>query len=322
MNSKQTKILTIGKATQDVFLKSSEFDPKVEGKIAYTHLPLGAKLEVDEVTFATGGNATNVAVTFARQGLHTSYMWALGSDPASTSVLQELDHENVDTSHVIQNERYQAGYSNILLAPSGERTILNHRGISVGPSGQPLELEAIGGFDWVYPTSLGGVELLARIVDVAKKHGTKVMLNPAGSELAHAGKLKAILEDVEILLLNKEEAKLIVEGDTLEELARHATNYCPVVVVSDGPKGVVATDGKTLVRGGLYEDVPVIDRTGAGDAFGGGFVAMYMLGKSLSDCVTFASANSTSVIGKIGAKAGILHKGTRLHDMPLQVTPF
>ena len=61
------KILAIGKGTQDVFLKSDEFDPHKEGKHMYTHLPLGLKMEVEDVHFCTGGNATNVAVTFARQ---------------------------------------------------------------------------------------------------------------------------------------------------------------------------------------------------------------------------------------------------------------
>ena len=146
------KILTIGKATQDVFLKSDEFDPHMEGKVAYTHLPLGAKLEVSDVSFATGGNATNVAVTLARQGIHTSYMWALGNDPASHAVLSELDDEGVDTHLVVQHDQYQAGYSAIMLATSGERTILNYRGVSVGSDGRPLDLEAIEGFDWVYPS--------------------------------------------------------------------------------------------------------------------------------------------------------------------------
>ena len=318
------KILTIGKATQDVFLMSDEFDPHQEGKIAYTHLPLGAKLEVDEVIFDTGGNATNVAVTLARQGIHTSYMWALGNDPASVSILGALDTEGVDTSLVVQDDHYSSGYSCILLATNGERTILNHRGVAARADGRPLRLEAIKDFDWVYPSSLAyaGLDVLSRIVAIAKSGGTKVMLNPAGPELAEAAQLKHILDDVDVLCLNKEEMQLLVEGETLEELARHGTHLCPVVIVSDGPRGVVATDGKTVVTAGMYEDVPVIDRTGAGDAFASGFLSQWARGKSLEDAVVFASANSTAVVTKIGAKAGILHAGVTLHDMPITSKPF
>ena len=318
------KILAIGKATQDVFLKSDEFDPHTEGKVVYTHLPLGVKMEVEDVTFATGGNATNVAVTLARQGLHAEYMWTLGSDPASETVLHDLDREGVDTSHVVTEEHYQAGYSTILIATNGERTILNHRGVSTGKTGKDLDFKAIEEADWVYPTSLanGGIDLLRHIIDHAEKHGTKVMLNPAGPELAEPPKLKALLESVDILCMNKEEMQQVVEGSDLEELVRHALNYVPVAIVSDGPNGVVASDGKTIVRAGMYEDVKVIDRTGAGDAFASGFLSQWIQGKSLKESIIFASANSTSVVTKIGAKPGILHKGVKLHEMPIHEKPF
>ena len=324
MTEKIPRILSIGKGTQDVFLTSNEFDPHVEGKVAYTHLPLGVKMEVKDVTFATGGNATNVAVTFARQGLHAEYMWTLGHDPASETVCRDLDDEGVNTSRVVRKDHYRAGYSAILIATNGERTILNHRGVSTDRNGHDLDLSAIDDADWVYPTSLanGGIELLRKIVDHAEKVGTKVMLNPAGPELVDPAKLKALLESVDVLCVNKEEMQQLVEGEDLEELVRHALHYVPVAIVSDGPNGVVASDGKTIVRAGMYEDVKVVDRTGAGDAFASGFLSQWCRGKSLKEAIIFASANSTSVVTKIGAKPGILHQGVKLHDMPIHEKPF
>lgn len=318
------KILAIGKATQDVFLQSDEFDPHTEGKVVYTQLPLGVKMEVSNVTFATGGNASNVAVTFARQGLPVEYMWTLGPDPASETVLRTLDDEGVDTRRVVRKDQYQAGYSTILIATNGERTILNHRGVSTDAKGSDIDFDAIAEADWVYPSSLalGGVELLRLIVDHAEENDTKVMLNPAGPELAKPEKLKSLLESVEVLCVNKEEMQQLVEGEELEELVRHALNYVPVAIVSDGPNGVVASDGKTIVRAGMYEDVKVIDRTGAGDAFASGFLSQWVQGKSLKEAIIFASANSTSVVTKIGAKPGILRAGAKLHDMPIHEKPF
>ncbi len=318
------KILAIGKGTQDVFLKSEEFDPHTEGKHVFTHLPLGTKMEVEDVTFATGGNATNVAVTFARQGLESAYLWGLGDDPASQSILKELDHEGVGTEYVVQQPEFQSGYSVIMIATNGERTILNHRGKAFGRTGRHgFNLAAVKGFDWVYPTSLGdgGLPLLREIIDSAEANGVKVMLNPAGPELAEKEKLRALLDNVEVLCVNKEEMQTIVAGETLEELALHASQIVPVAIVSDGPNGVVATDGKTIVRAGMYEDVPVVDRTGAGDAFASGFLSQWAQGKSLKDSIIFASANSTSVVTKIGAKIGILHKGVTLHEMPIHESP-
>jgi sugar/nucleoside kinase (ribokinase family) len=70
----------------------------------------------------------------------------------------------------------------------------------------------------------------------------------------------------------------------------------------------------------MYEDVPVVDRLGAGDAFSSGFVAMIAKGEGIEQAITFASANSTSVVGVIGAKPGILYEDAKLHSMPIEIT--
>lgn len=316
-------MLAIGKASQDVFLQSSkDFQPYVHKGVQYEQLPLGKKIHVDNMIITTGGNATNVAVTFARQGLHSKYAWELGLDAISTSILTNLDEEGVDTSHVHQHDGFKPSYSTILLAPTGERTVLNYAGTPAKGHGTPVDLDVLESVDWVYLSSINDMELLDKIVSRAAKHGVKVMMNPSGLELAEPEKLKSIIEDIEVIALNKEEAQTLVHGETLEELARHLTHFVPVAVVSDGPDGVVATDGKTIVRAGMYEDVKVVDRLGAGDAFGSGFLSQWAQGKSLKDSVIFASANSTSVVTKIGAKEGILHAPNKLHSMPISEKPF
>jgi ribokinase len=317
--SQHVTILSLGKAVQDVFLKDNEFDPHIEGKIAYTHLPLGAKLDISEAYFTTGGNATNVATTFARQGLESVYAWVLGNDPASQASIAALDAESVDTKHVIQQEGISSSYSTVLLAPSGERTILNYKGTLPGVKQVEKVLDDLDGVEvnWVYPTALGSVNVLASIIAWSKERLAHVMLNPAGSELDEPDKLKALLHDVDVLCLNKEEMQLLVEGETIEELVLHGLSLCSVVIVSDGPNGVCASDGKTILTAGMYEDVPVVDRTGAGDAFASGFLSQWVKGKSLRESIVFASANSTSVVGVIGAKPGILHVDAELHDMEI-----
>jgi sugar/nucleoside kinase (ribokinase family) len=318
------KLLAIGAAVQDVFLShSDEFTPVVENPHeSFMKLELGAKADVNNITFSTGGGATNAAVTFARQGLHSQFMGTIGHDPAGLAVLNDLDQEGVDTTHVSYTNKYNTGYSVLLLAPSGERTILTYRGASTHYDAANFDLRDCQA-DWLYVSSMAGsMEALDKIFTQAHELGIKIMFNPGKGELSQPKKLKALLEDVNVLSVNREEMQTIVEGQELEELARHAMHYVPVVIVSDGPNGVVSTDGKTIVRAGMYEDVPVIDRTGAGDAFGSGFLSQWAQGKSLKESIVFASANSTSVVTEIGAKVGILSADARLHEMPLSEKPF
>ena len=71
MSSKVT-MLSIGSATQDVFLVGgSIFKPFCEHGVCFAHIPLGDKLELEKVVFTTGGDAMNAATTFARQGMHS-----------------------------------------------------------------------------------------------------------------------------------------------------------------------------------------------------------------------------------------------------------
>ncbi len=325
MSGHHTKIISVGAAVQDVFLShSDEFKPVSDTSTheQFMRLELGAKADVNNITFSTGGGATNAAVTFARQGLESVFMGTLGHDPAGRAVIDVLDHEGVDTSHLSFSHKYNTGYSVLLLAPNGERTILTYRGASTHYHASDFRIRGIDA-DWLYVSTLNGeFAILHALFLEARLRGVKIMFNPGKSELAHPQKLKALLDDVEVLCLNKEEASMIVEGQTLEELVRHLHHYAPVAIVSDGPNGVVASDKTTIVRAGMYQDVRVIDRTGAGDAFGSGFLSQWVQGRKLADCIVFASANSTSVVNHIGAKKGIIAKGTMLHHMPLHEKPF
>lgn len=314
------KILSIGAAVQDVFLShSEEFTAVCERPHeCFMKLELGAKADVNNITFSTGGGATNASVTFARQGLGAEFVGLIGDDPAGQAVLSDLDKENVDASHVRISHKYNTGYSVLLLAPSGERTILTYRGASTHYDTRDFDIEHSDA-DWLYLSSMSGkMDVLSDVVAAAKQKGMKIMINPGKGELSQAEKLRPILEDVDVLSVNREEMQQLVDGDTIEELAVRGLSIVPTVIVSDGPNGVAASDGKTLVTAGMYEDVPVIDRTGAGDAFGSGFLSQWCQGKGLRDSIVFASANSTSVVTAIGAKTAILEKGVELHDMPLE----
>lgn len=318
------KICAFGSASQDVFISgqgiSSQLDPKINkyAKEFVQPFKLGAKINVEKVDFATGGGATNAAVTFARQGLDSSFIGKMGNDVAADVVISELDKENIDSSQVIRDERGGTQYSTVLLTDSGERTILIYRGAATSHEPQDYENMDFSKFDWIYVSTFAGkFEALSVIFKKAAQHNIKIAFNPGEAELAEPDKLKALLEDVEVLLVNKEEAQQIVPGETLEELVRHLLKYAPVSVVSDGPNGVMASDGSVMVRAGMYEDVPVLDRTGAGDAFGSGLTSQLARGKNLKEAVIFGSANSTSVVQSLGAKKGILSEGIVLHDMPI-----
>lgn len=311
------RIVSIGSALQDVYLiDHDDFGTNRRG--FFNQLELGAKVDIDQIKFSTGGGATNAATTFARNGHESIFMGTIAHDPAGAAIIDTLDREGIDTSYISYSTSMQTGYSVLLLSPTGERTILTCRGASSHfELLNPADLLSIYP-DWLYVSTLhGNMELLDQLFTEAKNLGAKIMFNPGNHELSHPRKLLGLLSDVDVLLINQEEAKKIAQGNSLSELISRLGNYTETTIITAGNQGAIAKSGDTTYRLGLYADPPVKDSTGAGDAFGSGFLAAFARGDSFRDSLIFASANSTSVIQQIGSKDGILSSPVKLRDMPI-----
>jgi len=305
-------VITIGSATRDVFLKSVEFKVIKDERFITGQaecFALGSKIEVPEIVFTTGGGATNSAVTFARNALRAAVVAQIGSDVSGEEVIRDLEAEDVETKFIERTKKYPTGYSTLLLAPGGERTVLVNRGASeyLDPEDIPWqELKA----QWFYCTSLSGnFDLLRRIIQCAKEQGAKIALNPGSGELKEKETLLPLLKNFAVLNVNKEEASLLtgIPYDKEAELFRRFDELIGgIAIMTKGPEGVSVSDGKTIYRAGTYPEKERVDRTGAGDAFGSGFVTGLIKKDSIEYAIKFGSANGTSVLEHIGAKAGIL----------------
>jgi ribokinase len=312
---KKFDIVTIGSATRDVFLKSEQFKI-IEDKSFSTGqgecFALGSKIEIKDIVFTSGGGGTNTAVTFARQGLQTACVGAIGGDFNGRDITDELNREGVNVDNFQINEDGHTAYSVILVHESGERTILSYKG-----EGQNFDTNKIP-FDklrteWLFLGSLGGhYDLLETAVSWAVKNKVKLAINPGGKELTHGmEKLKPLLKNFSVVIMNREEASKLVgiDYDKESDIFKVMDDIIGgVFVMTKGPEGVVVSDGKNIYRAGV-PDSPVVERTGAGDAFSSGFVMEYIRSGDISKAIQFATANASSVVTKYGAKAGILKKG-------------
>lgn len=316
------RILTVGAALQDIYLiDHDDLQPTTIGSEAILgKILVGSKIEIDKIAYEVGGSGLNAAVSFARHGHETILMSNLGKDTASDAILSILDKENIDSSYINYPPRIQTGTSVVLLdSKSGERTCLTVPGSSkIFDTFDVYDIDMINP-DWVYVSTLfGDFQTLQKIFDRAKKSGAKIMFNPGEDELKEPKKLINLFKYIDIIIVNKKEAAKIVPGTVLSELASHLNNYIETVIITDAGMGGIASNRKETYRFGIYEDVKVKDTTGAGDAFGAGFLAHYASGKSFRNALVFASANSSSVISKIGGNSGILTGNEQFHPMPIQ----
>lgn len=150
------------------------------------------------------------------------------------------------------------------------------------------------------------------LVKYLDRHKVKLAYNPGTYQLRDGAKLSApLLSRCEIFYVNREEAILFTgqkEDVSYTELFDALHKLGPkIVVITDGPKGSYVSDGEQQYVLGIF-DVPVIERTGCGDAFATGFLVAIMEGKSLTDAMRWGSFESAAVLQEIGPEAGLLRK--------------
>ena len=316
------RLVSLGSCLQDIYLVDhDDLTPTTIGDAAiFGKVLVGGKVDIDKISFEVGGGGINSAITFARHSHESIFLGNISRDPAGAAIIKTLNQEGVDSSYINFLERKTTGTSVILLdEKSGERTILTYRGASEQFGNlNEADLDLIQP-DWLYVTTLrGDYDTLKRFFKKAKDIGAKIMFNPGVKELENQKELIDLLKYVDILNINKSEAMQIIPGVVLSELLYHLKNYVDIAIITDGNMGGIAGSSEEAYRFGIYEDKKVKDATGAGDGFGSGFLAHFASGHSLRSSLIFASANSTSIITKLGASKGILTGREKLHPMPIQ----
>ncbi len=358
------KVLTIGGATQDVFIHYADAVNmhlcSSCGQQPFLLLESGTKVEIKDIHYATGGGATNSAVSFSRLGFDTSVFCKVGSDEQGKFIQEHLQKEGVSISPVIQTEQANTGRSFILPTFEGDRTILVYRGANSTIETTQIPMQAIANSELIYVTSLSGIssQLLLPITKLAKDQGIFVANNPGMSQLRDGAPiLRDSLPYIDILILNTDEAKqlmlsLVQTNETLKAtlpIKKQIHTHKPVLlcesllfkdicfnltdffsaVLNRGPRFVVVTNGAEGVYAATNETVyfhpsfPVeIEHTtvGAGDAFGSCFTAMIAQGNSIEDALRCGIVNACSVIGHEDAKSGLLTKKD-LEKMAKEIDP-
>ncbi|MCC7522404.1 carbohydrate kinase family protein [Candidatus Uhrbacteria bacterium] len=308
-------VITIGSATQDVFIRSRGWDEQKDPSAPdgfNACIPMGSKLPIDELTIATGGGATNAAVTFARFGLTTACFSVVGDDETGRTVINQLRDEGIDTGGIMIKSGEKTAYSVILVAGTGERGILTHRGAAGHLDAKSFPWTNTS---WIYITSLAGDlqnnrEVFAQAIEL----GARVAWNPGAKELELGmEKLAPLLRQTDILLLNREEAAELAQlpprhlSEIISNIEYRVSKRDLILVVTDGANGAyVHANGETLYAPSLQGERK--NTTGAGDAFGSAFVSAIAQNKNVKTALAWGMLNSFGVVTHMGAKAGILKK--------------
>lgn len=300
-------LLTIGDCTWDTFLDienaSLEYGAKSHRPEKLV-LPYGDKIDIHDTFESMGGNAANVAVGVERMGFRSAISTELGTDTQGVLIHKNLIRNHIETDYLKKNSKRRSRYS-VVLNFKGERTILSYfdkipyQQVSLPPS------------KYLYYTSLGfSFETIQKKVIAYKKSHPKTILtcNPGSYQLKEKKSVFAkILPHTDILFVNKEEAeRLVGEAPSTKTLLHKLLKTgVKTAVLTDGIVGSSVSNGEHFFSCGIYH-VPIVSKTGAGDAYASGFLAAHMNGLTLAECMLWGTANAASVTGHLGAQTGLL----------------
>lgn len=326
--------MSIGGATYDLFVRvHHEVVQTHEGSLAFT-LPLGEKVRVKEVIETCGGGASNTAVGLARLGCAASFEGVIASDQWGQKLLANLRKEGVDTADVTIVDGEVSSFSIILSASSGERVILYEPGTNAHLHKANFDRETAVNMDWVYLNHIqeGSSMIQEDIVEIlAGDPSPHFTWNPGGYQIdagIESPLNLRLLKSTDFLLLNREEALRFARADS-EKKAMDTLRQSGVqsIVITDGKNGATGTDGKRHYRCPVASLGPIVDTTGAGDAFGTGMTWALLTGKDFPTALKAGTINAASVAGAIGAEEGLLTE-TKMQelldrtDLKIEVEPL
>ena len=294
-------IVCYGNAVLDIIVRT-----------APEHPPFGASVHVDSIEQVLGGNGAATAYAIGRLGVPVRLYAPIGGDAFGRYLLSRLESAGVDT-HGVEVTPAPTATSVVLVNSEGERSLLHRRGASgegfAGPLPYPGAHEAPAGHMHL-GTPFAVPRLRPRTAELLAGGRARGWTTSVDTQWDAAGRWMADLEPAlpftDILFANREEARMLT-GET--EPARAAAAFG-----SAGARDVIlklGSEGCAVFSGGDEFRVPafpaeVVDTTGAGDCFVGGFLAALARGASCRQAARFACGVAALSVGRLGAVEGLL----------------
>lgn len=258
------------------------------------------------VTRLPGGKGANQAVAASRLGGDVRLIGRLGRDDLADTIRSVMTDAGVDLTHVRTMDDVASGLAFITVDTHGENVIV----VSSGANGAltPAEVESEApALRWarIAVAQLETpIDAVIRFAELCEQHGVELVLNAAPYR-ALPGEL---LRRCSYLVLNRDEAASLTgiavrkRSDAYDALAETVRLGARSVVITLGGDGCVALTGGSYVEVDPYE-VPVVDTTGAGDAFVGALAVSLAGGSDFDDALRFAAAAGAATCAHVGAQS-------------------
>lgn len=250
-----------------------------------------------------GGKGANQAVAGARLGGKVSMIGQVGKDTFGESLLEEIVSVGIDAKYILSNPKVATGVALITIDEMGQNTIV----VSSGANARLTPIDIANAEEIFEEAAVLLLQLetplpaVTKAIELARKHGAKVVLNPAPAQALPA----KLLTQVDFLIPNQPELELLagVEGTDTALSCMRGLGVSKLIVTL-GEQGVLVVEKNKEIQLRGYE-VEVVDTTAAGDAFVGAFAVALTEGKTTLEAAAFGNAAGAFSVTRHGAQTSL-----------------
>ena len=283
-------VICIGHAALDHVYRIEAFPPEPTKVRALEHIESG------------GGMASNAAATIGRLGAPVELWSRTGADEAGAKIRTFLESEGVDVQFLKTYEGARSSTSAVIVDGNGDRLIVGERDHAMSMDAGWLPLDRIAGAGAVL-SDLRWVEGTRAAFAEARAHGVTTMVD---ADLGGGNVLAEFLGLADYAIFSRPALEDFAAGpNDAQRLARVLAAGVRHAGVTCGEKGYFWASADKASGYQPAFSVDVVDTTGAGDAFHGGFAWALMGGCGQAECARVAAAVAALKCQRLGARPGL-----------------
>ena len=307
------EILGIGNAIVDVICK---VDDDFISKNSLTKSTM--KLIFDDKEFknllsnlkiektVSGGSVANSIVGLSQLGNEVGFIGKVNDDDLGSKYEDGLKQEKVKYFYSKKKEELPTGTCLILVTPDSERTMCTFLGTAGKINENDVDVNAVKNSKITFLEGyLWDEGEPKKAFEKAIQSANKVAMSLSDQFCVDRHKphfLELVKDKLDITFANEQEIMSLIDAKSFDEVINFSKSLGKIIILTRGEKGAVAINGDEVVECGVKQDLKIVDLTGAGDLFAGGFLHGHVNNMSLKDSLDKGTEMSSKVIQQIGAR--------------------
>ena len=260
-----------------------------------------------------GGSTANTVYALATLGNKVEFIGRVKNDHYGKNFSNSIKKSGaIFNTNFVKSEKSSA-HSVIFVTPDAQRTMCTYLGASVEFEPSDLDNSSINNSKYLYLEGYLWDSDLAKkafltAAKIAKGSNTKIVLSLSDSFCVdrHRESFKELIKDyVDILFCNESELQSLFQNSAFEDCKKYISSICDLCVVTMGKKGSLIIDKNKIEKIDAVLSGEVIDTTGAGDIYAGGFLHGLINNYPLKVCGDFGSICAGHIITQLGSRPNI-----------------